>query len=86
MNTYENYNPDNFDLDSVPFTVAVNAIFLEPQKLLQSIYKQLCNAGIPPYIAQQAAKKSITTTRNAIVDTLSLVLANQTDVESWEAE
>ncbi|WP_333501813.1 hypothetical protein [Kluyvera genomosp. 2] len=80
------YNPTNFDLDSVPFTTAVNAIFLEPEALLQEIYNSLCKAGIPPYIAQQAAKKSITTTRNAIVDTLSLVLANQTEVESWEAE
>lgn len=73
-----------FNLDTVPFTGAVNTIFLEPEELLQGIYNELIDKGIPDFIALPATKKSVEISRAEIIKTLKRVFDNTTDVSAWE--
>ncbi|NDO82107.1 hypothetical protein CJP72_15445 [Citrobacter sp. NCU1] len=75
---------ETFNLDTVPFTDAVNIIFLEPEELLQGIYNELIDKGIPDFIALPATKKSVEISRAEIIKTLKRVFDNTTDVSAWE--
>lgn len=77
-------NLETFNLDTVPFTDAVNVIFLESEELLQGIYNELIDKGIPAFIALPAARKSVEISRAEIIKTLKHVFDNTTDVSAWE--
>lgn len=76
-------NLTNASLDTMSFTQSVNLLYIEPQELLQSIYNELTDAGIPDIIAIPAAKKAFTLTRDSVTETLQKLIAGQADISEW---
>jgi len=79
----QEFNITNQTLDTMSFNETVNVLYLEPQELLQSIYNELTDAGIPDVIAIPAAKKAFNLTRDAVSETLLKIIANPVDVSEW---
>lgn len=79
----QQFNITNQTLDTMSFNETVNVLYLEPQELLQSIYNELTDAGIPSSIAIPAAKKAFNLTRDAVTDTILKIIDNQADVSGW---
>lgn len=79
----QEFNITNQTLDTMSFNETVNVLYLEPQELLQSIYNELTDAGIPSSIATPAAKKAFNLTRDAVTDTILKIIANQVNVSEW---
>ncbi|MBS6015046.1 MAG: hypothetical protein KIB48_12585 [Enterobacter cloacae] len=73
----------NASLDTLSFTDAVNLLYVEPVELLQSIYNEMTDAGVPDVIAIPATKKAFLLTRDCVTDTLQKVIANQADISEW---
>ena len=79
----QEFNITNASLDALSFNESVNLLYIEPQELLQSIYNELTDAGIPDSIAIPAAKKAFNLTRDTVSETLLKIIANQVDVSEW---
>lgn len=77
------FNLTNESLGTMSFNEVANLLYIEPQKLLQSIYNELTDSGIPDYIAIPAAKKAFILTRDAVSETLQKLIANQVDISEW---
>ncbi|MEB6378762.1 hypothetical protein MXM41_07425 [Leclercia adecarboxylata] len=77
------FNLTNASLDTLSFNEVANLLYIEPQELLQSIYNELTDSGIPDYIAIPSAKKAFILTRDAVSETLKKLIANQVDVSEW---
>ncbi len=77
------FNLTNESLDTMSFNEVANLLYIEPQELLQSIYNELTDSGIPDYIATPAAKKAFILTRDAVNETLQKLIANQVDISEW---
>ncbi len=73
----------NFSLDTVPFTEALELLYLRPEELLQGIYNDLIDQGLPDWVARQAAKKAFDITRSEVTKTLGHVIANAVPVDEW---
>lgn len=79
----QEFNITNQTLDTMSFNETLLSLYCEPQELLQSIFNELTDAGIPPYIAIPAAKKAFNLTRDAVSETLLKIIANPVDVSEW---
>lgn len=73
----------NASLDTLSFTDAVNLLYVAPVELLQSIYNEMTDAGVPDVIAIPATKKAFMLTRGAVTDTLQKMIAGQADISEW---
>ncbi len=79
----QEFNITNHALDTMSFNQTISVLFLEPHEILQSIYNELTDAGIPDVIAIPAAKKAFNLTRDAVSETLLKIIANPVDVSEW---
>lgn len=79
----QEFNITNQTLDTMSFNETLNVLYLEPQELLQSIYNELTDAGIPSSIAIPAAKKAFSLTRDSVTDTLLKIISHKVDVSEW---
>ncbi|MBD1404584.1 hypothetical protein N4Q63_15590 [Leclercia adecarboxylata] len=79
----QEFNITNQTLDTMSFNETINVLYLSPEELLQSIYNELTDAGIPSSIALPATKKAFNLTRDAVTDTILKIIANQVDVSGW---
>ena len=73
----------NASLDNMSFTQSIECLYIDPVEMLQSIYNELTDAGIPDFIAIPAAKKAFTLTRDSVTETLRKILDNQASIDEW---
>ena len=78
-----NFDLTNASLDTLSFTKSVELLYIEPDELLQQIYNELSDAGIPDAIAILATKKAFMLTRDTVTDTLQRLIKGQADISEW---